>query len=383
MELYDADPSRIEVVPPGVDREMFHPGGPGAKALARAQLGLTGKVLLFAGRVQPLKGLDLAVRTLAALERTDTTLVVVGGASGPDGEAELARMRTLVADLGISGRVRFVAPQAHRQLATYYRAADVCLVPSRSESFGLVALEAAACGTPVVASDVGGLSVIVHPGETGYLVEDRTAAAFAVPVAALLADDDLAALDGRRGRPPGARLRVERHRCEIQKARGRPRGARTYVVSMSGLPDFEAAFSLVRDHLEGPVADADWVQHVEFDPELRRWYVRFGCDGRDAATIYFDLYERTLRYELYFLPDSGENHEALWGWLLRRNHSTYAARFSLGPDGDVYLVGRVPLEHLTIDELDRVIGELYELTELWFQTAIGLAYRRQPDATHT
>jgi len=142
--------------------------------------------------------------------------------------------------------------------------------------------------------------------------------------------------------------------------------------------DLEAAYTLIRDHLEGPVASAEWVQHVEYDPELRRWYVRFGCDDRDAATIYFDLHERTLRYELYFLPDSGAHHEELWGWLLRRNHTTRGPRFSLGPDGDVYLVGRVLLEHLDTDELDRVIGELYEMTELWFQTAVGIAYRRSP-----
>lgn len=152
---------------------------------------------------------------------------------------------------------------------------------------------------------------------------------------------------------------------------------------MSPLPDLEAAHALVGAHLEGPVAEAEWVQHVEYDPLLRRWYVRFACEGRDAATIYFDLYERTLRYELYFLPDSGRNHEELYGWLLRRNHATYAARFSVGPDGDVYLSGRIALEHLTVDELDRVIGELYELTELWFQAAVSIAYARpepSPDA---
>ena len=120
------------------------------------------------------------------------------------------------------------------------------------------------------------------------------------------------------------------------------------------------------------------VQHVEYDPELRRWYVRFGCDGRDAATIYFDLHQRTLRYELYFLPapeDPRLASPALHAWLLRRNHDLYGARFSLGPDGDVYLTGRVALEHLTEQELDRIIGVLFELTERWFQAAVTIAYR--------
>jgi hypothetical protein len=96
--------------------------------------------------------------------------------------------------------------------------------------------------------------------------------------------------------------------------------------------------------------------------------------GRDAATIYFDLHQRTLRYELYFMPSPPANHLALYEWLLKRNHTMYGARFSLGPDGDVYLTGRTALEHLTTEELDRVIGVLYELTEQWFQPAIRLGF---------
>jgi len=147
----------------------------------------------------------------------------------------------------------------------------------------------------------------------------------------------------------------------------------------------ERAHELVGAHLEGPVAAEPYIQHVEYDPELRRWYVRFTCDGRDATTIYFDLHERTLRYEVYFLPmpETGEGAEParvaeLYEFLLRRNHTMYGARFSLGPDGDIYLVGRVALEHLTVDELDRIIGVLYELTERWFQPVVQLAYGKRP-----
>src|SRR5213076_8036 len=124
-------------------------------------------------------GADLAVRALAELHDRHATLFVTGGPSGPDGEAELARLRALVAELGLDARVRFVPPQPHETLADYYRAADVCVVPSRSESFGLVALEAAACGTPVVAAAVGGLTTLVDDGRTGYLVEGRDPADFA------------------------------------------------------------------------------------------------------------------------------------------------------------------------------------------------------------
>ncbi|MGH9223106.1 MAG: glycosyltransferase, partial [Acidimicrobiales bacterium] len=136
--LYSADPTRIEIVPPGVDHEVFCPGD---RAEARAALGLgEGPVLLFVGRIQPLKGADVAVRALAKLARTDATLVVVGGPSGPDGPAELRRVRALVGELGLADRVWFVPPHPHEGLPAFYWAADVCLVPSRSESFGLVAL---------------------------------------------------------------------------------------------------------------------------------------------------------------------------------------------------------------------------------------------------
>jgi putative sensory transduction regulator len=145
--------------------------------------------------------------------------------------------------------------------------------------------------------------------------------------------------------------------------------------------DLDAAHALVDAHLWGPVRDQPAVQHVEYDPELRRWYVRFGCDGRDAATIYFDLHQRTLRYEVYFLPSPEDEarRAELYAWLLARNHDLYGARFSVGRDGDVYLTGRVALEHLTESELDRIIGVLFELTERWFQAAVTIAFRPRGD----
>ncbi len=147
--------------------------------------------------------------------------------------------------------------------------------------------------------------------------------------------------------------------------------------------EVDAAHALIDAHLWGPVREQPSVQHVEYDPELRRWYVRFGCDGRDAATIYFDLHQRTLRYELYFLPspESESRRAELHEFLLRRNHDLYAARFSLGPDGDVYITGRVALEHLTEQELDRIIGVLFELTERWFQPAVAIAYRPRSEGS--
>jgi D-inositol-3-phosphate glycosyltransferase len=206
-DLYDADPSRIRIVAPGVDHAFF---GPGDRRQARRALGLPGEgpLLLFVGRIQPLKGVAVAVRAVAALadDHPDAGLVVVGGPSGPQGEAEVERTRALVTGLGLGGRVVFVPPRPHELLSTYYRAADVCLVPSRSESFGLVALEAAACGTPVVASDVGGLRSLVDHGRTGYLVEEPSPEAFAAWVRQILAEPLLAERLGT-----GAVLRARRY----------------------------------------------------------------------------------------------------------------------------------------------------------------------------
>jgi D-inositol-3-phosphate glycosyltransferase len=189
VELYGARHERVEIVPPGVDHAFFSPGD---RRGARHALGLGDHpVLLFVGRIQPLKGLTIAIRCLALVDPR-AVLVVVGGPSGVDGDAELHRVRALADELGVADRVRFVPPQPHHLLSTYYRSADVCLVPSRSESFGLVALEAAACGTPVVAANVGGLTTLVQHGRTGFLVEERQPEAFAAFVREILADPVLA-----------------------------------------------------------------------------------------------------------------------------------------------------------------------------------------------
>ncbi len=188
--LYGNPPGLVEIVAPGVEHAFFTPGD---KRGARFALGMgEGPVLLFVGRIQPLKGVDVAVRALAALNRRDASLYVVGGASGLQGDTEVARVNALINELGLTQQVHFVEPQAHHILSTYYRAADAVWVPSRSESFGLVALEAAACGTPVIANAVGGLLSLVDHGLTGYLVADRDPEMFAKYTAELLNNPALA-----------------------------------------------------------------------------------------------------------------------------------------------------------------------------------------------
>jgi D-inositol-3-phosphate glycosyltransferase len=184
-----ADPARVTVIPCGVDVELFRPR---PSAPARQRLGLDAEhVLLFVGRLTPIKGLETLLRALAMLRsdglaKARLTLLVVGGAKGD--EAGSGHLRRLAQELGVGAWVDFRGPQPQDILPDYYAAADVCLMPSRYESFGMVALEAMASGVPVIASRAGGLSVTVQDGATGRLVPEGDVAALARAVAGLLAD---------------------------------------------------------------------------------------------------------------------------------------------------------------------------------------------------
>ena len=192
VRLYRADPRRVNIVAPGVDRAFFSVG---ARRGARSALGLGDEpVLLFVGRIQPLKGVIVAVEVLAALshEHPDARLLVVGGASGVSVQPVGRRRHEGGGAPGRGGGVRRAAPPPHHLLSTYYRAADVCLVPRRSESFGVGALEAAAGGIPVVAADGGGLRTLVEDGRTGFRITGRSPARYADAVRAILGDPALA-----------------------------------------------------------------------------------------------------------------------------------------------------------------------------------------------
>lgn len=177
MRLYNTPAERISYVVPGVEHAIFSPG---TQSAARQAVGLgDDPTILFVGRIQPLKGVAVATEALGRMLTSNARLVIVGGPSGREGQEELARVHAAIDRFGLADRVQFVSPQPHHMLSSWYRAADICVVPSRSESFGLVALEAAACGTPVVASSVGGLRTLVDHGKTGFLVAGREPAVFA------------------------------------------------------------------------------------------------------------------------------------------------------------------------------------------------------------
>jgi D-inositol-3-phosphate glycosyltransferase len=188
IEHYRANPERICVSPPGVDHSVFSPGDQRA---ARDRFGLgEGPIVGFVGRIQTLKGVDVAIRAVAGLH--DVRLLVVGGPSGPEGDADLAGFRAL-ADEMAPGQVVFHDPVAHADVVEVYRAIDALIVPSRAESFGLVALEAQATGTPVVASRVGGLPYVVVDGESGFLVAGHDPADYAEALGRILFDPEVAA----------------------------------------------------------------------------------------------------------------------------------------------------------------------------------------------
>ena len=188
-EMYGVPGRNVAVIPPGVDRERFRPRD---RAAARAELGIDreARVLLAAGRIERPKGLDVLIEALGEMTEHDgVQLFIIGG--DDRSRTEVARLRRVAERAGVSDRVRFVGSVTHAQIGTYYNAADVVVMPSRYESFGLVAAEAMASGVPVVASRVGGLASTVADGRTGYLIPWRAPDLFAEKLDLLLADEEL------------------------------------------------------------------------------------------------------------------------------------------------------------------------------------------------
>jgi D-inositol-3-phosphate glycosyltransferase len=200
VSAYGADPDRVHVVPPGVDLSMFQPID---RDEARRKIGYgPGRLLLFVGRLERLKGVEVAIRALALLRdrrHDDVRLLVLGEDSRDGDESEKERLKAVALELGVRDRVDFLGSVAHHELPFFYSAADVCVMPSYSESFGLVGLEAQASGRPVVGSDVTGLRSVVRDEVSGYLIAGRDPATYAERIGRLLDNPELAQQMGRRG----------------------------------------------------------------------------------------------------------------------------------------------------------------------------------------
>ena len=201
--LYQVNRTPIEVIPPGVNTNLFHPAD---TRMARQKLNLPDKrTILYVGRIEPLKGLDILLRAVALLsDGVGANLLIVGGSLEKD--AELERLNTLADNLDISDIVTFIGSVDQEQLPDYYNAADVFVLPSWYESFGLAALEAMSCGTPVVVSRVGGLTTFVEHGKTGYLVPWRCPEAFARNLETPLENPSLRKAMGSAARNKAMRL---------------------------------------------------------------------------------------------------------------------------------------------------------------------------------
>jgi D-inositol-3-phosphate glycosyltransferase len=201
---YGADPSRVHVISPGVDTELFHPIAPAA---AKERIGVCPErsIILFVGRIEPLKGIDNLLRAIAQMVEERPELrerlcvpIIGGDLDGAQEDKEMMRLQALRAELGISELVMFLGARDQDALRDYYSAAELVVMPSDYESFGMVALEAMACGTPVIASDVGGLPFLVRHRETGYRVPARDPAALASRITQLLTDEGLRRRMGQR-----------------------------------------------------------------------------------------------------------------------------------------------------------------------------------------
>jgi len=201
VRTYGAVSERVFVVPPGVDLSVFQPVD---RDEARRKIGYgPGRLLLFVGRLERLKGVEVAIRALALLRdrnHDDVRLLILGEDSKDGDEGEKDRLKAVAADVGVRDRVDFLGSVAHHELPYFYSAADVCVMPSYSESFGLVGLEAQASGRPVVGSDVSGLRSVIRDQVSGYLIAGHDPAEYAERIGRLLEDPELAQQMGRRGR---------------------------------------------------------------------------------------------------------------------------------------------------------------------------------------
>ncbi len=215
QQLYGADPTNIVIVPPGVDLDLFRPV---PCEDARASLGLPPDqhMILFVGRIQPIKGIDNLILAMAQVIerrpalRSKVSLSIIGGAGDPATDSELLRLQALRESLGIGDLVTFLGSRDQDTLVNYYNAASVVVVPSYYESFGMVALEAMACGTPVIASDVGGLSLNIADGYNGYLVPQGDVDEMAYKLGLLLDHPELRGV-GPAGRAVGAAILMAGH----------------------------------------------------------------------------------------------------------------------------------------------------------------------------
>ncbi len=370
INLYDADPGRVEVVHPGVDLTVFRPQ---ERAVARAALGLPedAHVLLFAGRIQPLKAPDVLLRAVAVLLeetpalRSRLVVPVVGGPSG-SGLEHPESLAQLTDELGLTDVVRFVPPVAQPELARWCAAATLVAVPSYNESFGLVAIEAQATGTPVVAAAVGGLTTVVRDGHSGLLVDGHEPRDWAATIRRVLEDDALHARLERRRRRPGRPVRLGAHGgAHAGGLRAGPqRDARVGLVTTPAGAD---PAQVIRDHLA-----AHEIEHQEATEGV--FSLVLPGEKKLQTPVRLDVGAHALGVHAFVCRRPDENHERVYRWLLERNLKMYGVAFAVDAVGDIYLDARLPLSIVTPDELDRLLGSVLSYADDSFNTILELGF---------
>ena len=388
--LYGDPAGRIEIVPPAVEHAFFAPGD---RRGARRAVGLPvdRPVLLFVGRIQPLKAPDVAIRALALLPRRDAVLVIVGGASGLAGDVESEKARQLAVELGVADRVRVRAAAAAPH--------PVQLLPGRRPGRRAEPQRELRPRRP-------GGGGVRHPGRR----QRRRRAAQHRPrrrhrhprrrpgPGPLRPGDGPAARrpgrrggDGRGGGRAGPPVHVELHGGPAAAGLhrpGRPHGPRAGRLFLRPGPlgstpvtdvyDDGALAVLERQIDEWLATIAAGVMPVEAiergEGDERRWYVRLRGEDKDYTTIWLTLGQRTLRYETYVMPAPEENDGALYEHLLRRNERLVGAHFSIGIEDAVFLRGELGVAALNEAELDRVIGTLYATVEQTFQGLLRIGF---------
>lgn len=369
ISIHHADPARIDVVHPGVDLDVFRPGD---RRAARAALGLPldKDIVAFVGRIQPLKAPDIVLRAAAKLP--GVRIVVAGGPSGtglasPDGLARLAD------ELGISARVTFLPPQSRPNLATLFQAANLVAVPSYSESFGLVALEAQACGTPVAAAAVGGLPVAVRDGVTGTLVAGHDVDHWADALAGLLRAPAPAAAAMSRAAAAHAATFSWDHTTDALLASYR-RAIREYTTERRGGGRMSATVErVIEDTLQA--SGLTYSKHAGAHGGPSGLVVELPGERKLKTNTILSVGEHSVRVEAFVCRKPDENHEGVYRFLLKRNRRLYGVAYTLDNVGDIYLVGRMSLASVSGDEIDRVLGQVLEAVDSDFNTLLELGFR--------
>ncbi len=381
VDLYDARPDRLRIINPGVDLTVFSPGD---KGTARDRVGLDrdALVVMFAGRLQPLKAPDVVVRAAAAIVarrpdlRSRLVVPIIGGPSG-SGHGHTSRsLRTcLAARLGVSDVVRFVPPVGQADLVDHYRAASIVCVPSYNESFGLVALEAQACGTPVVAANGRGASHgrarrrhrVAGRGASGRRLCDRDRAAAGRPAAAHRSA-------GRRGRaragPSAGRGRLSGPWRPIwtpsRSPSARPWPRRSDGGPMTGSAG-EAAASTIRAALAEAQIEAQEPTHGTFVFDLPG-------ERKLSTPCRLIVGDHAVAVHAFVCRNPDENHEGVYRWLLSRNLRLYGVSFAIDHNGDIYLDGRLSLASVTPAEVDRLLGAVLSYADESFNTILELGF---------